>query len=94
MIKITREDVLKLGYISNITITEDEIEPLMNKLSAVLSYASHLQDVVGTHKEAQLPTQVNITREDVAIPTPTEPLLALAPQREENFYVVPVILKN
>jgi aspartyl/glutamyl-tRNA(Asn/Gln) amidotransferase C subunit len=94
MIKITREDVLKLGYISNITITEDEIIPLMNKLSAVLSYAEHLKDIVESKKEAELPCQVNITRPDVVVETPAEPLLELAPQREENFYVVPMILKG
>ncbi len=94
MIKITREDVLKLGHISNISISEEEIPALVNKLTAVLSYAVHLKDIAGTQQGLPLPVQSNITRPDVAIPTPSEPLLALAPAREENFYVVPMILKN
>ena len=94
MIKITREDVLKLGHISNISISEDEIAPLMEKLSAVLSYAEYLKDIVGRQQGNPLPVQSNIMRQDVVIPVDPEPLLALAPAREENFYVVPMILKN
>lgn len=95
MIKITREDVLKLGVISNISISEDEIPALVDKLSAVLSYAGYLKDMAAAHaKVAPLPQQVNVTKPDAVIPTPTEPLLALAPAREDNFYVVPMILKN
>ena len=94
MVKITREDVLKLGTISNITIHEHEIEPMVEKLQAVLSYAVHLKDIAAQHKVVQLPVQSNVMRPDVVIPTDPEPLLELAPQREENFYVVPVIIKN
>ncbi len=99
MIKISREDILKLGSISNISISEDEIPALANKLSAVLSYAVYLKDVAAqlqqsTHGVKPLPIQTNITRPDIVIPCNPEPLLALAPAREENFYVVPVILKN
>lgn len=93
MIQITREDVLKLGQISNITITEDEIGPLLEKLQAVLAYASHLKDIAAGH-EASLPKNVNVMKDDLVIPTPQEPLLRLAPQREENYYVVPTIIKN
>ena len=95
MIKITREDVLKLGHISNISISEEEIAPLMDKLSAVLSYAAHLQDVAAQKQQVTpLPVQTNITRPDEVVPCDPEALLQLAPAREENFYVVPMILKN
>jgi aspartyl-tRNA(Asn)/glutamyl-tRNA(Gln) amidotransferase subunit C len=36
----------------------------------------------------------NIFRPDVAIPTPTQPILANAPEREERYFVVPKILEN
>ncbi len=99
MVKITREDVLKLGQISHISIAEEEMPALIDKLSAVLSYAGYLKDVAAELQRmdpdiAPLPVQANITREDKVIPCDPEPLLALAPAREENFYVVPVILKN
>lgn len=96
MIKITREDVLKLGQISNITINEEEIPALVDKLTAVLSYAAHLKDIAAQYKavSSALPVQTNVMREDSAVSSDPEPLLALAPGREENFYVVPMILKN
>lgn len=94
MIKITREDVLKLGTISNISISEEEIPALVDKLQAVLSYAVHLKDIAAQKEGAQLPVQSNVMREDKVVPTSAEPLLALAPAREDNFFVVPMILKH
>jgi len=94
MIKITREDVLKLGTISNISISEDEIPALLNKLQAVLSYASSLKDIAAQQQPKPLPIQSNIVRCDEIIRTDPEPLLALAPAREDSFYVVPMILKQ
>ena len=94
MVKITRDDVLKLGAISNISISEDEIPALESKLSAVLSYAAYLKEVAAQKQGGALPQQSNVVRQDKVIPTPAEPLLALAPAREDNFYVVPMILKT
>ncbi len=94
MIKITREDVLKLGKIANISITEEEIAPLIDKLQAVLSYASNLKNVAEAVSCEPLPQQSNVMRDDEVVTTPAEPLLALAPQREEHFFVVPMILKH
>jgi aspartyl-tRNA(Asn)/glutamyl-tRNA(Gln) amidotransferase subunit C len=94
-LRITREDVLKLGQISNISISESEIEPLIEKLQAVLSYASYLKEVAAAYQPVpEIPKPANVVRPDEVISTPAEPLLALAPQREENYFVVPVILKN
>lgn len=94
MVKITKEDVLKLGTISNITINDDEIPALVNKLTAVLSYAAYLKDVASQVNVEELPHQVNVTRADEVIATDPETILANAPAREENFFVVPMILKS
>lgn len=95
MIKITREDILKLGQISNISLTDEEIPPLVEKLQAVLSYAEYLKEVAEAQQACEpMPKNSNIARNDEVIPTPAEPLLALAPQREDHFYVVPMILKG
>ena len=94
MIKITREDLIKLGHISNISISEEEIPALIDKLQAVLSYAANLKDIAAQQTGSSLPRNVNVMRPDEVQATPAEPLLALAPQREDQFFVVPVILKN
>ena len=41
-----------------------------------------------------MPKNVNVMKDDLVIPSDPEPLLSLAPQREENYYVVPTILKS
>jgi aspartyl/glutamyl-tRNA(Asn/Gln) amidotransferase C subunit len=94
MTRISREELLKLAKAANLHLSEEEMPVLVERLGAVLSYAEYLVEVAAQHKEVSLPQQSNVMRDDVVIPTPAEPLLSLAPAREENFFVVPVILKQ
>ncbi len=94
MIHISREEVLKLAKTANLSFTEEEIPALIKRLESFISYAAYLKEVAEQHEGAPLPKLSNVTRDDVSKHTPVEPLLELAPDREENYYVVPVILKN
>ena len=94
MTRISREEILKLAQAANITLTEEEIPYLVSRLESVLSYASYLKEVAAQHEGTPLTTLHNIDREDKVTEVPTEPLLELAPEREGDFYVVPVILKQ
>jgi len=94
MARISREEILKLARAANIHLTEDEIPQLLHRLESVLSYASYLKEVADEHEGAQLTTLYNVVREDAAVQQSSESLLELAPEREGNFYVVPVILKQ
>lgn len=94
MVKITKEEVLKLAAISQISVDETEIEALMSKLQAVLTYASDLKKIADNAQPQPLPKNINVMREDVIIKTDPELLLSRAPVREENYYVVPMILKG
>lgn len=94
MIKISKEDVLKLAKIANISCSEDELPKLVARLEAVLSYASDLKDTAAQAKAIPERKNINVMRADEVIPTPAEPLLALAPHREEQFFVVPKIIKE
>jgi aspartyl/glutamyl-tRNA(Asn/Gln) amidotransferase C subunit len=94
MIKISQEDVLKLAKIANISCSEAELPKLMARLEAVLSYASRLKDIAGQVESVPELKNINVMRPDEVIPTPAEPLLALAPHREEQFFVVPKIIKE
>ncbi len=92
MIHITKEELLKLAQAANLSLSEEEIPGILRRLEAVLSYAAYLQEFQDTG--ASLPQISNIVREDVAKETPIEPLLALAPEIEEQYYIVPAILKQ
>lgn len=94
MIKITREEILKLAKTANITITEEELPGLIRRLEGFIDYASYLQEVADQHTGSPLPKLSNITREDEVQPVDVEPLLELAPERDEQYFVVPVILKQ
>lgn len=79
---------------SNILLHEDEAEALAPDLAAVLSYASSLQDIAKNYQGAPgtLLTNTNIVRDDEVHRTDPEAILALAPEREGNFFVVPKII--
>jgi len=99
MAVISREEVLKLARISQIKLAEDEIDYMVQQLEARLSYVTILKSILEQHKtadnaEGQVQTLVNIMREDVVKSTDSEPLLQEAPQREGNYFVVPVIIKQ
>lgn len=96
---ISREDVLKLANMSKLLVSEEELPFYAAQLEARLSYTTCLQTILAQHADlvASLKEEapaVNVMRDDVAIPTDSEPFLAQAPQREENFFVVPVIVKQ
>lgn len=91
MVKITREEVLKLAKTSRIHIHENEIDELVNQLKSVLSYAERVSEISGN--EIALSTKnINVVRPDIAVQTDSQPILAQAPQAEDNFFVVLPIL--
>lgn len=91
--KLTREELLKIATRSAITLHEDEIESLRSQLETVLTYAARVKEVAHDVQEPST-KNVNVFREDEIIRTDCEPILAQAPEREENYFVVPVILEN
>jgi aspartyl-tRNA(Asn)/glutamyl-tRNA(Gln) amidotransferase subunit C len=93
MTKISRDEVLHIARISRIALHEDEVEPLMTRLEEVLSYAERVVEA-GADIEEPSVKNVNIFRNDFVVPQDPEPILAQAPEREGNYFVVPVILDN
>lgn len=93
MAKITQEEVLKIAQISHITLREDEVEPLMKQLESVLSYAERVQEIAAQIEEP-LSKNVNVFRDDIVVHTDPETILSQAPEREENYFVVPAIIEK
>jgi aspartyl-tRNA(Asn)/glutamyl-tRNA(Gln) amidotransferase subunit C len=93
MAQITREEVEKIARLSHIELTEQEIINAIKHLEAVLSYAARVQDIA---QDVNVPSlkNSNIEREDIIIPTDPEPIRAQAPEREGDFFVVPVIIEQ
>ncbi len=93
MAQITREEVEKIARLSHIELSEQEIITAMKHLDAVLSYAARVQEIA---KDIDVPSlkNNNVEREDIVIPTNPEPIRAQAPEREGDFFVVPVIIEQ
>lgn len=93
MKKITRQEVQHIAAMSRIAVHEDEIDSLVSQLEQVLSYAERVKEVATTTVQEPSTKQVNVFRDDLVVPQDPELFLAQAPEREGNYFVVPVILE-
>lgn len=93
---ITREDVLHLANLSNISLSEDQIEPLMKDLDNIVGYISQLDelDTEGVEPTYQCFDTQNVWREDVIedFEADREDLLGLTVESEDNQIKVPKVL--
>ena len=90
---ITKEEVAKIARLSNIELSQAEIIEAQKHLEAVLQYAARVQDIAKDIDVAILKNS-NIERDDVIIPCDPQTILAQAPEREGDFFVVPVIIEQ
>ena len=93
MTKITKDELLKIAQISKLRLDDDEIPSLIKQLEELLTYTERVKEVA---KEAELPSSknVNVIREDMVVRTDAEPILEQAPEREEDYFVVPKVIKS
>lgn len=94
MTKISPQEIIKLAKISHITIEEKEIERLIKEIEEVLDYASFLQEIAKGHKTESSLVNINILREDIVKETDPKEILEDAPSTQENYFVVPAIIKQ
>lgn len=92
MIKISREEVLHIASLSRIELSEDEIPGLIKNLEEVLTYAARVQEIASGIEEMSS-KNINVFRDDIVKTSDPAPILANAPKREENYFVVPVVLE-
>ena len=93
MIKISKEEVLKIAEMTRVSLRDDEIEGMKKHLESVLSYAQRVQEIAADIEEPSN-KNVNAFREDVVVRCDSSKILDQAVEREENYFVVPVILEN
>ncbi len=92
MASLTRADVEHVAYLARLGLTEDELTRLQGQLNHILEQYAKLaeletDDIPPTAQTIELE---NILREDVAGPSmPVEDVLANAPERDGDFFVVP-----
>jgi aspartyl-tRNA(Asn)/glutamyl-tRNA(Gln) amidotransferase subunit C len=95
MASLSRADVVHVAYLARLGLTEDELTRLEGQLNHILEQYEKLAelDTDDIPPTAQTIELENILRDDVATPSMTpEAVLANAPQRQGDFFVVPAIL--
>ena len=93
MALITREEILKIARMSHIELSEQEMEKMQSHVEAVLSYAARVQDIAQDTNFSVLKNS-NVEREDIVMASDPELIRAQAPEREGNYFVVPVIIET
>lgn len=96
MSTITTTDVRHLAQLSNLQISDDEVENLRGDLENILGYIEQLGelDTTGVEPTYQVTGLENVWRDDeVQVSSVTrERLLTLAPQQANNSVKVPKVL--
>ncbi|HEY3336502.1 MAG TPA: Asp-tRNA(Asn)/Glu-tRNA(Gln) amidotransferase subunit GatC [Candidatus Limnocylindrales bacterium] len=95
MAALTRADVEHVAYLARLGLTEEELARLEGQLNHILDQYAKLAelDTDAIPPTAQTIELENILREDVARPSMApDDVLANAPQRDGDFFVVPAIL--
>lgn len=93
--KIDIEQVRQVAKLSRLALSEDEIIKFAEQLSAILEYIEKLNQLDTSNVEPLahcLPIN-NCLRQDIIKPSlGTEATLSNAPQKDEQFFLVPKIL--
>ncbi len=95
MASLSRDDVAHVAHLARLGLTDAELSRLEGQLNHILDqYAVlaelHTDDIPPTAQTIELET---ILREDVVTPSLTaEAALSGAPERQGDYFVVPVIL--
>ena len=95
MATLSRADVAHVAHLARLGLTDDELTRLEGELNHILDQYAILaalptDDIPPTAQTIELE---NILRDDVAEPSlPVDAVLANAPARQGDFFVVPAIL--
>ena len=92
---LTKEEVIKLGQLARIALTDAEVEKFQKDISTVLDYVEELKavNVDGVEEVAQVTGLVNVQREDKVVDHGNrEEILAQAPEIKDGYYKVKAIL--
>ena len=95
MAGLTRSDVEHVAFLARLRLTDEELDRFEGQLNHILDQYAKLSelDTSAIPPTAQTIELENILREDVARPSMhVEDVLANAPERDGDFFVVPAIL--
>ncbi len=94
--KISKSEVEKMAHLARLEIEDSQKEKMVVQLGNILQYIDKLKDanVEGVALSSGAAMMNNVLREDIPEESPG-PLVTLAnaPDRDDDFYVVPRVVK-
>lgn len=93
MTAFNKEELHKIAQLSALKIANNEVDAFVAQMGTILEYVDQLKQVTIT-AQAQQTRNINVMREDKAFQRPSDDLLALAPERDGQYFVVPNILEE
>jgi aspartyl-tRNA(Asn)/glutamyl-tRNA(Gln) amidotransferase subunit C len=97
MSHISADDVRKVAELARLDLPEERIALYTGQLERILDYVAQLEavDTDGIPPTTRAVEVVNITRDDVVVPTEArEALLNEAPERTGDYFQVPRIMAS
>ncbi len=94
--KISKDEVENIAHLARLEIDESQKEKMTEQLSNILQYIDKLKDVdvAGVKPSSGAAFMNNVLRPDDLKSSPGPAVtLANAPQRDEDFYIVPRVVK-
>ena len=93
--KISREDVLHMAGLCRLAIDEADVDRFAGQLSNIVAYMDVLNEVDTTGVEPLYSTAehpVLYRRDEASHARTREEILSNAPERDENYFIVPRIV--
>ncbi|MFK5954133.1 MAG: Asp-tRNA(Asn)/Glu-tRNA(Gln) amidotransferase subunit GatC [Desulfobacterium sp.] len=90
--KITKKDIEYISHLSRLEVDDSLVDKFADQVSRILQYIDKLKDVdvSGVELMSGATLSTNVFREDIAhIPPGPSVTLANAPERDDDFYIVP-----
>ena len=93
--KITRDEIIHVANLARLHIDDGEVEKLACQIGNILEYVDMLEriDTSGVEPTTHTVSLTNALRDDVPVEhSGVEKSLANAPEKENDFFVVPKVL--
>ena len=93
--QLTTEEVLHLGQLARITLSQTEAETFKEEIGSILGYVHVVDEIAADGAVKEVGARYNVLREDVVTNEPgahTEDLLNSAPERDGQYVKVKKIL--
>jgi aspartyl-tRNA(Asn)/glutamyl-tRNA(Gln) amidotransferase subunit C len=93
---LSRDEVAKVAVLARLRLAPDELDTFTGQLNSIVDFVAQLQelDTADVEPLAHGVEVRNVFRDDVRGPSlPREATLANAPERNEENFLVPVVLE-